>query len=1293
LRTWRRSALAAAVAVALAAAPVVAAEREFFDRPLRVRIACGGTEPHLWSGTVRFDDATVDDLQLLSLAADAAAGVWLEDNTLHFAPPRPRRRDAVDVTVTGAADARLVVQMQADPTAAPVTKEIALVDALRSQAYLPLDEFGNALVVERSPGDELRIDPKRDSLIFSPGEQFSFDVEPLVDGIEPSTSIDIDTTMTSARGNTTLWGHQQRLSVPVEGPAIATVHVPLPRLEGVYQIHLAVSRPAGFYDRFLPGSRNKPLVERSFQVVVLSPTPSPPVSDATWQKVLDIDPASPRWWERLPNWTQIRRLPGVAQRPLGSLRAETIDDPLGRFVRLPPTPAEDEPHWQAYPLPLPPESVGLPHLLEVEYPNDQEQHVGLSIVEPNAARQVVPIGRDSGVYVEGIGHAEQVEKHQHRLLFWPRSESPLLLVTNQHPTAAARFGHIRVLRRTSSSIATEPWASAPPTGRLVAAYLSRPLVPETFGASEGLDVAGGESVDDWQTFYESATRLADYANYAGYNAAVVSVMADGSAVFPNRRLLSTPRHNTGRIVAAARDLPEVDALELELRMFDRCGLALLPTLQFAAPLPELEALRRGSDPRTTGLELVGQAGLTWTETYGNDRGLAPYYNLLDDRVQRAMLDVVRDLVDRYGHHRSLAGLAVQLSGNGYAMLPGLEWGMDDATIARFERETGIQLPDNVPNRFAVRHALLVGEHAEAWRNWRAARVTTFYRQMAALIGTGDNQRRLLLTTEEMFAEPELAERFRPRVSAKPRIDRAMLSAGIDRAELARTPGVVVCPTRYVESMTPLVDRAFDLGINEAFAAAPKPSSGSATSAALLYHPPQRRRMESFDVKSPFNSTTRLVVQSSADGAQARRPYAAVLREQDPLVLVDGGELIPLGQEDATRHLRRLLQQLPADPPATVYRDHHVTVRSYVDGARTVLVVTNECPWSADVELTLDLPTAATGEPLSTVAGGDASRQGMQFASGRQTWPLNLKPYDVQAVRFSTASVRVEKTASTISEAGRRELTARLTDLNNRDLTAAQVYVGLENPGFEPRRGAALDGWQLLGNSLHSSAELDIGSPRDGAACMHLRNTSPADDATLQSNAFTTPPTGQLAMTVFIRGENVDPGTELRLMFEADGGRTPYRQFSILGGSRPDAQPIGDQWGYWAFRREDLPLDSRGTMRVKFVLTGPGDVWIDDVRLYDLLFPLPFYEHAEKELLVLTKLRFSADSAAESGHLSECVQLLEGYWPRFLTAYTPAVQPAIAIQQPLPPEPTPPPVDEQDPAVKVGGWWNLRRLFK
>ena len=127
-------------------------------------------------------------------------------------------------------------------------------------------------------------------------------------------------------------------------------------------------------------------------------------------------------------------------------------------------------------------------------------------------------------------------------------------------------------------------------------------------------------------------------------------------------------------------------------------------------------------------------------------------------------------------------------------------------------------------------------------------------------------------------------------------------------------------------------------------------------------------------------------------------------------------------------------------------------------------------------------------------------------------------------------------------------------------------------------------------------------PQDGKTCLYLQNRGNGT-ATIESNTFATPPTGQLVMLVFVRGQNVAPSSELRLVFETDDSAKPYRQFATLGGNGPAARPIAGDWGGgFLFRSEDLPLDSRGKMRVKFELAGPGEVWIDNVQLYDLLVP-------------------------------------------------------------------------------------------
>ena len=130
------------------------------------------------------------------------------------------------------------------------------------------------------------------------------------------------------------------------------------------------------------------------------------------------------------------------------------------------------------------------------------------------------------------------------------------------------------------------------SSRLIAAYMDRPLLPENFSAEEMLDTWSGRTLQDWKTFHQAGTRLVDYLHYAGYNGLVLSVAADGSAIYPSQVLEPTPRYDTGVFFASGQDPMPKDVLEMLLRLMDRENLQLIPALEFATPLPALEAIRR-----------------------------------------------------------------------------------------------------------------------------------------------------------------------------------------------------------------------------------------------------------------------------------------------------------------------------------------------------------------------------------------------------------------------------------------------------------------------------------------------------------------------------------------------------------------------------------------------------------------------------------------------------------------------------------------------------------------------------
>jgi hypothetical protein len=1156
-------------------------------------------------------------------------------------------------------------------------RALVLSAAIAIGGWLPAHSAGQQPVgAEPAPNEPLRIVANRSPLIFEPGEQFSFELRPVLADAVPGTTLDIRTTLSAARGDETLWSNEQRMEVPVQGEPRISLNIPLPTAEGAYKIGISAVRPSGFHERFFPAAAT-PMAERSFDIVVLDPRPQSYSEPEEWESVLQIDPTSPRWWERLPSWTQLRRIPGLNRGPLGSIRAGSVELSLGRFIELPRTMPGMDPHWQAYSLPL--ESIGTPHLLEIEYPADEEQHFSISIVEPNAAGIINGIGRDAGVYVEGMGRGEAKSRQTHRLVFWPRTQVPLLLLANAHRTAAAHFGHIRVLKHGRHRLTTER-LQPPAPERLVAAYVARPLAAEAFGASDSLAPTSAstetkaQTAHDWQTFYESATRLADYARYSGYNSAVISVLADGRS-----KLNSAPVGHAARGTA----LGERDGLELMLRVFDREGLKFLPALQFAAPLPDLEPLCRGSDPQTSGLEWIGPDGRTWLATHGAENDLAPHYNLLNPRVQQAIIQVVRELVNRCERHPSFAGVSVQLSAQSYAQLPPLEWGLDDATVARFERETGTQLNASGPGRFAKRHALLTGEHAAAWQAWRAACVTAFYEQIAKLVRQNNSQRCLLLTLEDSFAHPQIAARIRPDLVGENHVEDALVHHGIDRHALEKLAGVVVCPARFVGSISPLSDRGLDLELNQAAAIWHRESDPTSTAAALLYHRPERHPLSTFAAKSPIRvaGEMTLVEQPLAYGTAVRQPYVEALLDGDPSVLLDGGELLPLGQEDRLRRVRSILRRLPVAAEASEYARQPVVVRTYAEPSHTTLLIINACPWNTEAEVILELDQAVTLEPLQAPPseGQQPPAAAPTLAAGKQPWRLSLEPYAIEAVRIASSDVKVVEVRAAVSNSGKAELAARVADLANRDLTAPRLYSGLSNPSFEPLSGAGpVPGWHVSGSE--AIAELDAIAPQDGKTCLYVHGRG--ENAAIDSEPFATPATGQLAMTVFARCQKIDPGTELRMVFETSAGPA-YRWAGRVGGTQADAQRLETEWRPFAILVDDLPLDSQSRMRVRFELSGPGEVWIDNVKLYDLLFPLKFYRHAQAEIKQLLILINAVRSAAEAGRIADSVRLLNGYWPRFITAYTPLAQPPIAVQPAPKPEATPAlttPADEDEQAA-------------
>ena len=234
----------------------------------------------------------------------------------------------------------------------------------------------------------------------------------------------------------------------------------------------------------------------------------------------------------------------------------------------------------------------------------------------------------------------------------------------------------------------------------------------------------------------------------------------------------------------------------------------------------------------------------------------------------------------------------------------------------------------------------------------------------------------------------------------------------------------------------------------------------------------------------------------------------------------------------------------------------------------------------------------------------------------------------------------------------RQLGARAVALRNPPLMKV-----LENPGFQSKPSAAdpVPGWAVskrLGVSITTDTtqghEADLATAKGFKPAQSARISSDGPIACLVSQPFAPPGTGRITMSVWLRVADAARQPNLRLAVEGKLVGRDYYRYAVIGqppGPGQEAKPIATTWGQYIVQFDDLPLDGLSQMRVRLDLMGAGEVWADDVQLFDLAFN-------ESELRALYKLLTLADLNLQNGQVGDCMKLLNGYWPRFLMQNVP-----------------------------------------
>jgi len=1202
------------------------------------RITWGGGSAKAWELSIRSPDGNLQWQRNLAMHPASPGWIQTAKTRIEVTCDQADSFGGFDVEYQGPPESQLTIEI-ADRNDPPTrfSQTLPASELANNPLLANLDASGNRISITRTPGDRLHILTDRKSMVFQAAENFSFRVQPRTDSIATSGDTILTAELRQARSGKPLSSVQQTVTLDGAGrPLPVPFDIQLPLKTGAYDIVLNLTQP---------GLRNwsRNALQRTVQVIVYNSQAESAPETALWSEVAAFQPAdltdpNDPGWMRLVDFSGLAK-PGKAT--LNNDRFELIQDRKRRLLRLRPG------GWMAFPVnSLAP---GRPHIIELEYLQQGPMKLGISLLEPDESNQIPTFGLDSGVAIPASparpdGLREPAYR-KHRMVVWPNSKSPLMLLVNRDSKQSAVIGKVRVYAGPDTLAAVQRSPLAESTRQYIA-YLEKPLLTNQFEASRALDPATGQLLDDWQTFHEGIDRLVQHLKANNYTGLAITVWSDGSALYPSQLLAPTPRYDNGAFWSDGRDPVRKDVLELLLRVCDQEGLAVFPVLECSAPLPRLA----DSTPPQV---LVNSDQMNVTREIPRRFFTA---NMLHQDVANRVSQVCAELGSRYAHHSSLAGMAIKLAPECALPLPGARWGMDRQTISEFLEQSGLTFPGD-PSDLTQVNRWILQQHQDRWLQWRANHINRWLDQLQRDVTTHcGSQARLFLLPVDLFK----LEPMRSALAAQPGRPwdpkQALLELGIDTKFIGDHDQLNLLQPDELACDRPLPENRLNIQI----AADPSIRSrfSQITTGNLFVHRSEWTHFRQLQNQLQTGDTsTQLYRQQplSPGGAWNRARFTLALHESDSQFIWDGGWTLPTGQHNSIRPVIEVLSQLPdqpfqpvpaASPDEAIHQT--ITVRDFSrgDGLQRIywFYVTNPNPWKmtcyldvsgqAEIEILADLPLRDIQWPST---------------SGRIT--LELEPFEtfgaVARKPFAEPlpnDFQLNSYAADVDEKVVQSLARQLDRLQAKVSRSgnAQPWNTLTNPDFELPLGTPDGGWTTAPDN-RDEVSIRQGSAKSGQHYLSL--SSQGDSTYIRSEQLNSPETGRLSIVAWVRLPDDAFQGPLRISIDGFHQARPYYRFAELSDLKTTLDSADNgKWHRFAVHFDTLPAKGIEQLRVGFDLMGSGQVDIDSVQLFDRWFD----EHETEALsqrfaLANYRLRNLRD-------LAGCRETLQTYWAHFFNQY-------------------------------------------
>lgn len=1164
--------------------------------PVRATLRADWTNPNKssWDGILRVSEGRIESVRPLELrTGQVCTQVASGAREIRFRTEGPVSWCGLEFVVEAPPRAMLDLELDGHCLQAPL-EELLKGSAARM-------EWEGSARLRRDPADILQIKLNRSHLIFTPGEpvdlELAFNLLTAQPRVVPAQ---LQVALRSTREGNWLFSARDKLQVQTNAhePDRRTVKIRTPVNEGAFDLVVRVE-PDGMQP-----------VERVVQFVVLDPNVRmpPTSSELVTRLVEEIDPAQPTSGGR---WYSTRRLKAHTTR-------------LGQFlwssVRHPFTAPERPKESPLLTCRLNAENPGQAHLLSIDYEDSGDLLLAASISEQEPDGRWLQLPVASGVRSAEKPSNAGVQVHQ--IVFWPQTKSPSLSLYIQAPAGIAAAKKIR-LQELPQGLPTLDVSDPNAQRRLFGLYLDNPDLWASWGSARAVDPTTRLPVDDWRTFLISMNHLAEYARFAGYNCIQPTVVGEGGAMYPSALLDANFRLDSGFAADSAPDPLRKDAVELLLRICQRNRLSVVPSIRFDGAVFTLDRKLAEVDRQSSGLLLVSREGQVWDNPVASSLASNRRYNPLNANVQAAMLEVVHEFVQRYAAHPAFEALALDLAAQSHVVLPGLDWGYDDQTVADFVRETGTESPpiaQDDPARFAQRFQWLTTTARDQWIAWRCRKLATFYETVLAEVQQARPTARLILGMTTLAGTGSDDQRDAPRLSRM--IEESLRARGIDLRNWAPPRDLIVLRPFAAGSSLEGLQLNASRELDELMASLP--SRGS-----LCLHEPEVLHFSAAGGEKPAEAAAEAIALPVVrPGRLNLRRYAQSLASGDCQAIFEGGPSIPLGYEQVQREFAGVFRSLPTQVFQPVETLQPVVVRSYRAPRDTFIYMVNEASYSVETSLSFHCPAQAT---LSSGSTGDKltvhpTEQGLGTK-------LSLEPFQTVCLKLSGPDAAVAECNVIVPQAAEKGLKVRFDRL-----TQAMAIMGRDAT-------RTLDGVPPNGDFETVSDDGIVpahwAAEGERAVCASDRSVFHAGESSLRlegkagsvvvGDTFNPPEGRALSMNVWLRASR--PGQRVRWFLVGNHhGDTIYRCYADV--------PLGTNWEQKQFRARDLPEGQLTDVQIKFQLLDEGAVWIDEARVCAL--PI-----SQDEKLAISKSIAATFKAWKERRWSDFERLSDGYWATYL----------------------------------------------